>query len=240
MTALTTPKTPVNMFRVLLCTPMLCKEKVSTRKCLSSARVGHVCHADQRGTHLEDGGRIVVNGVDTGSILPEEEHAAEEQTPHDIGASGKGLEGFPETDADSRSLVLMGLVNGGNFFCDVHIICIQLANPAEVLHGLLALVVKEQPARGFPNPQGTYEKQAGRDYLDGKWNEPLLMVIRQGLLNTVLLSSKVSILQISETGNERHDSRLSRSPPYHQPASLARRNRRDGLEWRAVPTQKGR
>lgn len=110
-------------------------------------------HADQRGgTDLEDSGRVVVDSVDTGSILPEEEHAAEEQTPHQVRAGSKRLEGLPESETDGRLLVLMGLVNGSNFFGNIHIRSVQLADPAKVFHSLLALVVKEEPARRLAHP----------------------------------------------------------------------------------------
>lgn len=132
----------------------------------------------ERGTDLENGGRVVVDGVDTGSVLPEEEHAAEEQTPHQVRTSGKGLKGLPETETDGRLLVLMGLIDGSNFFGDIDIGSLQLADPAEVLHGLAALVVKEKPARGLAHPQGTNEQQTGWDDLHSKRNEPLLMIIR--------------------------------------------------------------
>lgn len=82
--------------------------------------------------------------------------------------------------------MLVGLVNSSHFFGDVDICRLQLTDPAEVLHGLLSAVVEEKPARRFPDPQGTSEKHTGRDDLDGKWNDPLLMFLGQSLLNTVL------------------------------------------------------
>lgn len=97
---------------------MLCKKNVSTRYHLVSARADH---ADQRCTHREDSGRVVVDCVDTRSVLPEEEHASEEQSPHHVGASSESLEGLPESKTDSSLLVLVGLVNGSHFFGNVDI-----------------------------------------------------------------------------------------------------------------------
>lgn len=145
-------------------------------------------HADRRVTYTEDGGRVVVDGVDARSVLPEEEHASEEQSPHHVRAGSESLEGLPESNTDSRLLMLMGLVNGSDLFSDIDVGGLQLTDPAKVLHSLLAAVVKEKPARGLADPQGTSEKHASRDDLNGKWNDPLLVVNRQSLLNTVLLS----------------------------------------------------
>lgn len=49
----------------------------------------------------ENGRGVVVNGVDTGAVLPEEQHAAQEQAPLQIGTGTKGLEGLPEAESNS-------------------------------------------------------------------------------------------------------------------------------------------
>ena len=116
----------------------------------------------QRTYRFEDSGRVVVNGVDTGSILPEEEHTSEHETVHHIAASSKSLEGLPETNTNGRSLVLQSLVNSGDLLGDVHVVGAQLADPAKVLHRLAATVLEEKPAGRFLDPQGSSEKEARR------------------------------------------------------------------------------
>jgi hypothetical protein len=135
---------------------------------------------------LENSRRVVVDGVDTGTVLPEEEHTAQHETVHDALVGGKGLERLPEANTNGASLILKGLVDGGNLFGDVNVVGVQLANPAKILHRLTATVLEEEPTRRFLDPQGTGEEEAGRDKLDGKWNDPLLMVLGHVLFNTVL------------------------------------------------------
>jgi hypothetical protein len=135
---------------------------------------------------LENSRRVVVDGVDTGTVLPEEEHTAQHETVHDALVGGKGLERLPEANTNGASLILKGLVDGGNLFGDVNVVGVQLANPAKILHRLTATVLEEEPTRRFLDPQGTGEEEAGRDKLNGKWNDPLLMVLGHVLFNTVL------------------------------------------------------
>ena len=115
--------------------------------------------AGVRSYRFENCGRVVVDGVDTGSILPEEEHASQHQTVHNISAGGEGLEGLPEANTNGRLLVFKGLVDSGNLFGDVDVVGIQLADPAKVIHRLAATVLEEQPAGRFLDPQGSSEKQ---------------------------------------------------------------------------------
>ena len=79
---------------------------------------------------LEHRGTVVVDGVDTGAILPEEEHESQEQSPHHPGIRGGRLEWLPETSADLGLLFLQGLVNASDFLDNVDIAFGQLANPA--------------------------------------------------------------------------------------------------------------
>lgn len=134
----------------------------------------------------ENSRRIVVDGIDTGAVLPEKEHAAQEQTPHNVLASAEGLEGLPESKTDGGLLIFKSLVDGCYLLRDVNVVGIQLADPAEVLHRLAATILEEKPARGFLDPQCTSEKHTGRDDLDGKGDDPLLMVLGHVLFNAVL------------------------------------------------------
>jgi len=86
---------------------------------------------------LEDGWRIVVYGVDATSILPEKEHASEEESPLDLSASREKLEGLPEALATGSFLSLDVLIHGIHFLLDIEIVIGQLANPAKVLDCLL-------------------------------------------------------------------------------------------------------
>lgn len=116
-----------------------------------------------RSYRFENRRRVVVDGVNAGTILPEEEHASQHETVHNISARGEGLEWLPETKTDRRLLVFKGLINSSDLLGDVNVVGIQLADPAEVLHRLTAMVLKEQPAGRFLDPQGSNEKQT-------RWN----------------------------------------------------------------------
>lgn len=137
-------------------------------------------------TYLEDGGGVVVDGIDTRTILPEEEHASQEQTVAEERAGAKSLEGLPESHTNGGPLFLDSSVNSGNFLGDVHVTGSQLTDPAKVVHGLRALVVQEQPSGGFPHPERAEQQHTGGDQLDSEGNHPLLVVIRDMLLNTIL------------------------------------------------------
>lgn len=92
---------------------------------------------------LEDGRGVVVDGVDTRAVLPEKEHASQEQAVHDFFVGGSSPEGLPEPKADRRALLFQGLVDGTNLLNNVDIVFGQLANPGQVLDGLLATTLRE-------------------------------------------------------------------------------------------------
>ena len=92
---------------------------------------------------LEDGGRVVVDGVDTGSVLPEEEHATQEQTVAEKRAVLESLEGLEEAHTNSSLLLLVSLVDSSNLLGDIDITGGQLADPAQVFHGLGTVLVEE-------------------------------------------------------------------------------------------------
>ena len=55
---------------------------------------------------FEDSWRVVVDGVNSGSVLPEEEGATEEETIGDFGVVGEGSKWLPEPESNSSVLVL--------------------------------------------------------------------------------------------------------------------------------------
>lgn len=169
------------MLTVSLATPMLCENELE----MTMFGIG------EQVTHSEDSRRVVVDGIDTRAVLPEEKHTSQEQTPHHVRALGKCLERLPEAETNNGLLGLVGLVNGSNFFRDIEIRGGKLADPAEVVHRLLSVAVEEEPTGRFPNPQRTHKKHTSRNQLDGKWNKPLLTARLDMLLNTIL-DNKIS------------------------------------------------
>lgn len=137
-------------------------------------------------TYREDSRRVIVDSVDARTILPEEEHAAEEKTPHQIWAPCERLEWLPEAQAHHSLLRFMSLINSSDLFSDVDISGSQLTDPAEILHSCGPAILEEEPAGGLAEPQSTNEKHAGRNDLNGKRNNPLLVVFGEGLLDTIL------------------------------------------------------
>ena len=121
---------------------------------------------------LEDGGRVVVDGVDTGAVLPEEEHTTEEETVLDL-ALLDSLEGSPEARADNHAVVLDLSIDGSNLLNHVGVGRIEVTDPAQILDGLLAVTASELPARRFPQPKSTEEKQTGGNELNGEGDLPL-------------------------------------------------------------------
>jgi len=65
--------------------------------------------------------------------LPEEESATEEESPHDLPVIGYGLEWLPETEADSRLLMLNSIVDGRNFLLHVDVINRKISHPCKIL-----------------------------------------------------------------------------------------------------------
>jgi hypothetical protein len=94
---------------------------------------------------LEDSGRIVIDGVNSRSILPEKQRASEEESPLNVSILGKDLEWLPESKASSSDLSLEIRVNGVKFLLDIYVIFIELANPAEVFDGFFSLSLGHEP-----------------------------------------------------------------------------------------------
>lgn len=136
--------------------------------------------------YLENGRRIVVNSIDARAILPEEEHATQEQTPHNTLVGAGSLEWLPEANADGRALLLQGLVDGTNLLNHIDVILGQLTDPAKVLDSFLATTTTEQPTGRLADEGTTDQKKTGRDQLNGERNQPLLVAGSQGLGDTIL------------------------------------------------------
>jgi len=173
------------MSTVLVWTPRDCREQLVC--CQTDKPSGVILE-----TYLEDGGGVVVDGIDTRSVLPEEEHASQEQTVAEERPGAKSLEGLPESHTNGGPLFLDSIVNGGDLLSDIDVTRGQLTDPAKVVHGLRALVVQEQPSGGFPHPERAEQQHTGGDQLDSEGNNPLLVVIRNMLLNTVLDNQVIS------------------------------------------------
>lgn len=64
----------------------------------SSSQQTGICAYDTDG--LEDCGRVVVDSIDSRSVLPEEERATKEETVGDFGVVGECAEGLPEAQTN--------------------------------------------------------------------------------------------------------------------------------------------
>lgn len=153
----------------------------------TSGEKASVCAGNADG--LEDGGGIVVlrdllafscenwknatyDSVDAGAVLPEEQHAAKEQTVLDL-ALLDCLEGSPETGTNDRTVVFNLSIDSSDLFDHVRVRSIEVTNPAQVLDSLIAVTARELPTRRLPQPDCTDEKQARRNKLNSEWDHPL-------------------------------------------------------------------
>lgn len=135
---------------------------------------------------LEHRGAIVVDGIDATAVLPEEEHASQEEAIHDFFVGSGGLERLPEAKANGGALLLQGLVDRADLLDHVYVIRRQLADPAEILNGIFPTSAREQPARRLFEENCTNEEQTGWNQLHSKGNDPLLVAGSQGFTDTVL------------------------------------------------------
>lgn len=143
-------------------------------------------------TNLEDSGGVIVDGVDTGAILPEEEHATQEKTVHDTLVGTSGLEWLPEANTNGCALLLQGGVNSTNLLNHVDIILGQLTDPAKVLNSILTTAAGEQPTGRLADEDTTNQQEAGRDQLDSEGDQPLLVAGSQSLGDTILKANRLA------------------------------------------------
>lgn len=83
--------------------PDECRDRLDDTKNTGSKQSAVV--AFQANT-LEDSGTVVIDRVDTGPVLPEEEHAAKEEAIHDLLIGAGSFERLPKSHANGRALLL--------------------------------------------------------------------------------------------------------------------------------------
>jgi hypothetical protein len=96
------------------------------------------------------------------------------------------LKGVEESKTNRRLLVLESSLDERDFLNDVEVIGRKVSNPQKVLETLFSLALGEQPTRRFLEPDRTKGKHTSRDQLDGKWDDPLLMVAWKRLGDAII------------------------------------------------------
>ena len=89
---------------------------------------------------------VVVDGVDSGSVLPEEQRSSEEESPLNMSVGCKKPEWLPEAHAATCHLALNISINGIHFFFDIDIIFVKFSDPTEVLDCLLSSPLRHEPS----------------------------------------------------------------------------------------------
>lgn len=135
---------------------------------------------------LEDGGRVVVDGVDAGTVLEHEKETTDQESPLDLAVAADSQERLPESKTDSRSLLLVCSIDKGDFLNNVKLVACKLADPAKVLQALLTSALGEKPARSLLDPDTADQEKTTRDQLNGKGDKPLLVVRGQSLADSVV------------------------------------------------------
>ncbi|KAI6764070.1 hypothetical protein HG530_007859 [Fusarium avenaceum] len=108
---------------------------------------------------LAAGGAVIVDGVDTRTILPEEHHTAKEEAPLDVSALER-TEWLPETSTDFSVVAVKLLVHVANFFDD--------------------------PTRRLLDPEGAEKQHAGGNELNSEGDDPLLVARSHGLSKSIV------------------------------------------------------
>lgn len=114
-----------------------------------------------------------------------EEHSTEEEAPEDLGVL-EGDEGLPEAGTNLAAVALEILLDKGNLLDNVQVRGVEVADPAEVGHGLVPLALGEEPAGRLLDPEGSDEKHTGRDELHSEGNNPLGPARRKGGADTIV------------------------------------------------------
>lgn len=135
---------------------------------------------------LEDRGRVVVDGVDSGGVLPEEESAAEEESVENLLVADEGSEWVAEAETDSRALKFECRVNLGNFFDEVDVVSGDVAEVLKVLDGFFSSPLAEEPTWRFLDEESSDEHETCRDELNGEGNHPLFCCWRHSGADTVV------------------------------------------------------
>lgn len=136
---------------------------------------------------LKDDGRVVVDGLDTGEGLEEDQTHTEEQ-PLSVGVHDKELLGDPEQTRVSTesSLGLDSLGDLVEFKRQVRVVLGDSTDSDEVLDGQLSLVDHQQPPRRLGHEKGTDEQKGGGEELDEDGELPLEPVGLHGGLDGVV------------------------------------------------------
>lgn len=134
---------------------------------------------------LEDGGTVVVDGVDTRAVLPEEEHASEEESPEDLGLP-QSAKWLPETSTNLRAVPLDLCITVRNLLDHVDVISREFSDPLQVTERLLTAALGEKPSGRLLNPEDADEKQACGNELNCKRNDPLPVAWGHGLSETIV------------------------------------------------------
>jgi hypothetical protein len=113
------------------------------------------------------------DSVNACAILEQEQASAQQETTSNAAVREDELERLPEAETHCVGLVLDSIVDGGDFFLHVDMVFGEVAKPAEVLNGLLALPGLEEPSRGFFDEEGSNHEHTSRDKLDSKGDDPL-------------------------------------------------------------------
>lgn len=149
----------------------------------TSGQEAGVCTSDTDA--LENCRAVVVDGVDTGSVLPEEKHASQEETVKHF-ALLESSKRLPETSADLPVVALEILVDVVDLLDDVQVIDVEVSHPAEVSHGLFPSALGEEPSRRLLDPESTNHEKTGRNELHSEWNQPLLVTGRHCGVDTIV------------------------------------------------------
>lgn len=122
---------------------------------------------------LENGRAVVVDGVDTRAVLEQEQETTKNESPLNSSTATNCLEWLPEAGANTSLLLLDCCVDKGNLLDKVQIVDLEIADPAEVLEGLFAAILGEQPAGRLLEPEGAHKKEPSGYQLDREWYQPL-------------------------------------------------------------------
>lgn len=135
---------------------------------------------------LENSWGVIVDGVDSGCVLPEEERATEGETIHDFAVVGESFEWLPETKSDGGMLFFESGIDAGYFFEHVNIVLRELSDPAKVFESGGPITAAHKPSRRFSNEEESGEHEPSGNQLDGKWDDPLFAICWHSSGNSVL------------------------------------------------------
>jgi len=123
----------------------------------------------------EESRRVVVDGVDTSTVLPHEERSSDEHSTEEESFSEDLTERCPESRSDGGTVVLDLNVDLVDLVDEIGFLRGKVSNEAKVLDGLISTVSGDQPTRGLLDEEGNTSKEhSSGDELNSERNEPLL------------------------------------------------------------------